>query len=300
MPLALLWIPATLVAALAQTARNAMQRSLTGALGTVGATQVRFLYGLPFSAFFLLLVLLAGGEAPPTPGWMSVAYATAGAVSQIAATTLMLMAMQMRSFAVATAIIKTEPVLVAVVGLLLLGDAPTPLGALGILVATAGVVLISVRPGTLQEKGELRPVVIGVVAGGFFALSAVGFRGAILALPSGSPVLRSSTILVVGLAIQTAILMAYLMLLDREALLASFRVWRRSLLAGFLGAFASQFWFIGFSLTGAANVRTLALVEVLFAQVVSGRVFRQRASGRELAGMALIVAGVTLLLAGVR
>ena len=38
------------------------------------------------------------------------------------------------------------------------------------------------------------------------------------------------------------------------------------MLAGFMGAFASQFWFLAFALTAAANVRTLALVEVLFAQ----------------------------------
>ena len=47
--LSLLWIPATLIASVAQTARNALQRSLTETLGTVGATQVRFLYGFPFA-----------------------------------------------------------------------------------------------------------------------------------------------------------------------------------------------------------------------------------------------------------
>ncbi len=63
-----------------------------------------------------------------------------------------------------------------------------------------------------------------------------------------------------------------------------------------MGAFASQFWFIGFALTSAANVRTLALVEVLFAQAVSRRLFDQSTTPREYAGMALIVIGVILLL----
>ena len=40
MNLALLWIPATLAASVAQTARNATQRQLTETIGTVGATQV--------------------------------------------------------------------------------------------------------------------------------------------------------------------------------------------------------------------------------------------------------------------
>jgi uncharacterized membrane protein len=85
----------------------------------------------------------------------------------------------------------------------------------------------------------------------------------------------------------------------RRALLQSFALWRRSLFAGLMGALASQFWFLGFSLTAAANVRTLGLVEVLFAQTVSRRVFRQRVAAREVVGMILVVAGVGLLLIAV-
>ena len=83
---------------------------------------------------------------------------------------------------------------------------------------------------------------------------------------------------------------------SRPALIGSLRLWRQSLLAGLLGACASQLWFLGFSLTAAANVRTLGLVEVLFAQGVARRVFGQRATPRELGGMALVVAGVGFLL----
>jgi drug/metabolite transporter (DMT)-like permease len=68
------------------------------------------------------------------------------------------------------------------------------------------------------------------------------------------------------------------------------------LFAGFLGALASQFWYLGFAIATAASVRTLALVEVLMAQAVSRFVFRQPTSPREAAGIVLIVAGVLLLL----
>ena len=83
---------------------------------------------------------------------------------------------------------------------------------------------------------------------------------------------------------------------DRAALAGSFRVWRASLGAGFLGAFASEFWFIGFSLTSAANVRTFALIEVIFAQIVARYWFTQKTSARQLAGMGVIVLGVGVLL----
>jgi uncharacterized membrane protein len=78
---------------------------------------------------------------------------------------------------------------------------------------------------------------------------------------------------------------------------AIFRAWRPSLFAGFMGALASQFWFLAFALATAASVRTLALVEVLFAQAISSILFRQPVSAREAIGIVLVVAGVALLLA---
>jgi drug/metabolite transporter (DMT)-like permease len=292
-----LWIGVTLIASVAQTARNAMQRSLTETLGTVGASQVRFLYGFPFALLFLLMVVLVGGEQVPAPTGRYLLFVLAGAVTQILATVLMLAAMRERSFAVTTAYIKTEPVQVAIFGVVVLGDHLGWATALAVLVATTGVVLMAIKPGggKLTAAG-VRPAAMGIVAGAFFALSAIGFRGAILSLPEGSFVLRATSTLAWSLAIQTALLFFWLGAFNRQALLKSFRAWRPSLLAGFLGAFASQFWFLGFSLTSAANVRTLALVEVLLAQIVSRRLFAQKTSAREIAGMALIVAGVGLLL----
>ena len=62
-----LWIPFTVVAAAGQVARNAMQRQLTGPLGTWGATNIRFLFGFPFSLIFLAVVLLVSGDRLPWP-----------------------------------------------------------------------------------------------------------------------------------------------------------------------------------------------------------------------------------------
>ena len=290
----LLWIPATLAAAAAQTARNATQRGLTATIGTVGATQVRFLYGFPFALVFLALLTAVSGESPARPDGDFMLFLALGAVAQILATGLMLAAMRERSFAVVTAIIKTEPVQVAVFGFLVLGDRLPPLAVLAILLATAGVVLMSMKPG---GAGGVRPVLLGLAAGAFFALAAIGFRGAILSLDGGSFLLRAATTLAWSLGLQTAILAAWLLLFDRAALVGSLRAWRPSLAAGFLGALASQFWFIGFALTAAANVRTLALVEVLMAQAVARQLFAQSASGREIAGLGLVVVGVGLLLA---
>jgi drug/metabolite transporter (DMT)-like permease len=292
------WVLATLLAAAAQTARNAAQGALTARIGTLGATQVRFLYGLPFAVIFLWLAALGTGEAPPPLSAASLGYTALGAAAQIGATALMLYTMKSRSFAVTTAWIKTEPVMVALLATLLIGDPLTWAKLLAILVATTGVVILSTRPETTRNLfSDTGPLATGLLAGLLFGLAAIGFRGGILNLPDGGFLIRASTILVLSLALQSAMLLAWCLIMDRKALTASLGVWRPSLLAGFLGAFASQFWFIGFSLTSAANVRTLALVEVLMALAVSAFVLRQPVSARQMLGMAVIVAGVGMLLA---
>ena len=288
-----LWALFTVIAASAQTVRNATQRELTAKLGTVGATHVRFLFGFPFALLFLCAVMIALGQQPPRPAPIHWLWVIAGALTQIAATALMLAAMNDRSFVVVYAYIKTEPVQVALFGLVVLGDAVTPLMAVAILVATTGVVIMALKPGT---SSDLQATLLGLAAGAMFALSAVGFRGAILSLGLPSYVMAATFTVTVGLLLQLALLSLYLWLRSPDVLAAIVRSWRPSLFAGFMGALASQFWFLAFALATAASVRTLALVEVLFAQAISRFVFKQRTTPREALGIALIIVGVVLLL----
>lgn len=294
----MLWIAVTLAAAAAQTARNAMQSSLTSSLGTLGATQVRFLFGLPFSLCFLFLACTVSGQTLSPAGGHFFLFTAAGAIAQILGTVALLAAMQARSFSVATAFSKTEAVQVAVFGLILLGDTLSFPKVLAILIATTGVFLMAFRPDERLTRSSIVPVLQGIASGGLFAMAAVGFRGGIMSLePETAFYVRASQTLVCSLLIQSIFLGMWMGLFQRAQLMKSFRMWRQSSFAGFMGALASQFWFLGFSLTSAANVRTLGLLEVIFAQVVSQRVFSQSLSWRELAGMLLVVAGVGLLLA---
>jgi drug/metabolite transporter (DMT)-like permease len=290
----MLWAVFTLIAAAAQTARNAMQRELTAALGTVGATHVRFLFGFPFALLFLAGVLAITGTGLPTPPHVFWPWVLAGAFTQIAATATMLSVMGQRSFVVAYAYIKTEPVHVALFGLIFLGDKVTPLSAAAILMATAGVIVISLKAGA-GEGGTARSTVIGLVSGALFGFSAIGYRGAILSLQLPDFVVAATFTVTVGLVIQAAVLSLYLALRDPKVFQAIARAWRPSLFAGFMGAFASEFWFLAFAITTAANVRTLALVEVLFAQGVTRFIFKQPTTQREVIGIALVVIGVALL-----
>ena len=289
-----LWAMFTLAAAAAQTARNAMQRELTLTLGTVGATHVRFLFGFPFALVFLVGVLAVTGTALPRPGLAFWPWILVGAVTQILATALMLAAMGERSFVVAIAYIKTEPVLVAIFGFLVLGDALTLPLIIAILVTTAGVITMSFKPRGHAQADAL-PTLLGIGSGAMFALSAVSYRGGILSL-EGTPFVMAATFsLAVGLAMTASLLSLYLALRDRTVLWAILRAWRPSVVAGAMGAFASECWFLAFALATAASVRTLGLVEVLFAQAISTFIFRQPTSRREAIGIVLVVIGVVLL-----
>src|ERR1700746_2264187 len=282
-----LWIPFTLVAAAGQVARNAMQRSLTGPLGTWGATNIRFLFGFPFSLLFFAVVLTFTGDRAPWPSSAFWPWLLLGALSQIIATGMMLVAMNDRSFVVTTAYLKTEAIQTAIFGFVFLGDHLTTLKVIAILIATVGV----------KNSAEIKPTVIGLVAAAAFALSAIGYRGAIITVSGVTFVTAATYTLVWGLFVQTLVLTIYLLWRAPDILKKILGLWKPSMLAGFLGAFASQFWFPPFALTAAANVRTLALVEVLFAQAVAYYSFKQPLSARELSGIALIVVGVALLVA---
>jgi len=204
------------------------------------------------------------------------------------------MAMGERSFVVTIAYIKTEPIQVAIFGLIFLGDAVSLPLMTAIIVATTGVLIMSTKPGGMV--GGIRPTLIGLLSGGLFALSAIGYRGAILDLHLPNFVMAATFTLVVGLLMQAIVLSLYLLVCSPSVLSAIARSWKPSLFAGFMGALASQFWFLAFALATAASVRTLALVEVLFAQLVARYAFRQKTTPREMIGMVFVVAGVVLLI----
>ena len=108
----------------------------------------------------------------------------------------MLATMRERSFVVTTAYIKTEPVQVALFGLIVLGEHLTGVMAAAILIATAGVMLMSwPKKGTAgdSEVKSWRPALLGLVSAMFFAFSAIGYRGGIIRLDTPSFVTVSYT-----------------------------------------------------------------------------------------------------------
>jgi drug/metabolite transporter (DMT)-like permease len=210
-----LWIPITIVAAFMQNARSALQKHLKGRLSTLGATYVRFLYALPFAILYVAALGTVGGEALPAPNRPFLLYALLGGVTQIVFTALLMWLFSFRNFAVGTTFSKTEVVQVAILGLLILGDTLTPLAAVAIAVAAAGVMILSAGQTNVSAASLLaglseKPTMIGLASGAFLGASVVFFRGAALSLEHDSVVMAAAFTLAVALVIQTAVMGLYL------------------------------------------------------------------------------------------
>ena len=289
----MLWIPLTIAAAFLQNLRSLLQRRLTGALSVNGAAYVRFCFALPFA--WLYLAGLAGSGGLPDPGLGFWSYVVAGSLGQMFASACLMAAFTLRSFAVGTALSKTEAVQTALIGLVVLGDRLAPLAWLGVAVSFVGVLLLMTGVSVRDALKHRRGLTLGLLAGAGLAVAAVGFRGAALALPAGDAALRAALTLAAALTLQTLLMGGYLRLREPGEVTRVLSAWRRGLVVGLCGAAASVAWFTAMTLEASALVRALGQVELLFALLASGWVFRERVRPRELVGVVTLVAGILLL-----
>ena len=295
-----LWIPVTIGAALAQTMRNAAQRHLTPILGTLGATLVRFVYGLPFAVLWLLAVAAVGGFPLPAPNMAFVWWIVVSSITQIAATALLLRVMAERNFALGTAYAKTDAIQVALFGLVFLGDPLTAAVLAAVTFSTVGVMLLSPidpkRPLRTLISGWLtRPALLGIASGACFGIAAVGYRGAALALEDAAFPMAAACTLVAAQALQTVLLGGWLLARNAEVVVRVCREWRKSLFAGLMGATASACWFTALAIEPAAHVRTLGLIEIFFGYAIARRFFREPVTRIEITGMLLLLAGLVIV-----
>ncbi len=298
-----LWLPATLVAALFQCWRTAMQQRLRGRLSVNGAGVVRYLYGVPVAGLYLGGYLaMTGGEVPPF-SWQFLALTLGGGVAQIIATNLLIMAFGFRGFAVGTAYSKTEVVQSAALALLLLGERVSALAWAGVAVSVGGVLYLSLagRAMTAREilAGTFQPAALCGLAAGFgFAAASVFIKAATLALGSGDLILGALTTLFLMNGMQTLLQGAYLAWREPEELRRVFASWRDSAWVGALSASGSSCWFIGFATAPVGLVRAVGQVEIIFTLLFSRFYLKERMKRTDIAGALIVVCGVLLVVLG--
>ena len=296
-----LWVLITIAAAFLQNLRSALQKHLKNRLSTTGATFVRFGFGLPFAFAYVALLHFLFGYAVPQAQMTFAVWTLVGALCQIAATFLLIHLFSFRNFVVGTAYSRTEPVHAAIFGLLFLGDRASPGAVFAIVITIVGVMLISVARSAVNAKSLItslftRIAGLGILSGIFFGLSGVAYRAASLSLGEPGFAMQAAFTLTVAIAIQTVVMLGWIVWRERDQLAKMAAAWKPSLATGFVGATASFGWFAAFTLQQAALVKAVAQIEIVFTILSSLLFFREHVNMRELAGTGLIVLGIVALL----
>jgi drug/metabolite transporter (DMT)-like permease len=181
--------------------------------------------------------------------------------------------------------------LTALAGFVILGDLLDPLGAAFIALGFIGVMLLSEAP----EGGGIfnKSAAIGLLSGIFFALSAIGYRGAVLAIDSADTFLVAGLTLAFVATAQALALGLWLVLREPGQITETLKGWRKSSLVGVFSLIGSWCWFAAFSLQTAAYVFAVGQIELIFSLAIGMLFFREKTSPRELFGMGLLTISIT-------
>ena len=294
-----LWIPVTIAAALFQTLRFVLQKTLSQTtLSASGATFARFFYSAPLVALLLGAYISVTGQALPSMGVVFWLYGAVGGLAQIIATLCVVLLFQARNFAVGITFKKTETVQAVLVGFVVLGESVSLLGFAAILLGVLGVLLLSAPP----EQAEWRlshlanrAAGLGLASGVLFAVSAVCYRGASLELAGEDIWLRAGTTLAAVTAMQFIAMGTWLAIRARPELVAVWHARRVAIWVGLMSMGGSFCWFVAFTLQNAAYVKAVGQIELIFSALVTILVFRERVVMREWVGIAVLGASILAL-----
>ena len=294
-----LWVIITILAAFSQNLRSAFQKKLQNDLSDIGATNVRFLFGLPFAIIYFLFLHNSYEVTLTSIPNKFILFTLIGGVSQIIATFLLLKIFNYKNFAVGTTYSKTEPIQALFFSILILGETTSYMGVIGIIIGIFGVIFISYKSNKLSydnKPDSKTSIYLGLLSGALFGIAAVMFRGASLSLNLDNLLYSSGLTLLVALFIQTTLLGIYLLITDKNQILLSFDNFKDCTIVGFFGALASMCWFYAMSIQNVAYVRALGQIELVFTILMTLIYFKEKISFREIMGICFILIGITVII----
>jgi drug/metabolite transporter (DMT)-like permease len=301
------WIGVTLSAALFQTWRTALQQKLRGQLSVNAAGFVRYFYALPTGALLLVIAFAVTGHAMPVITPYFLLCCTVGGLLQIFGTSLLIMAFGYRSFAVGTAYAKTESVQGAIAAWIILHEVLTPLSLVGIAVGLVGVMVLSLagrglKPGEFLAATFQPAALCGLGAGLCFAFTSIFIKEANHALGDVTSafdiVPQAMFALVTTNLLQTLMQGSWIAWREPDQLRKAMTSWRSSAWVGTLSACGSACWFTAFALAPVAMVRSVGQVEMVFTLLFSRFFLKEKTRAADVAGLVLVVAGVSIILIG--
>jgi drug/metabolite transporter (DMT)-like permease len=295
----MIWLPATLLAALFQAWRTAVQQRVRAELSVNAAGLVRYLYGLPVGLFLLGLYLVWRNPEIPAIPLPFLAFCAAAGFAQVIGTNLLLMAFGYRNYVAGTAFAKTEAIQGALIAFVLLGETLSWLTTCGIAVSVAGVMIVAAGGQRLRLSDMIQPAALcGLGAGLGFTMTSIFVKSASLELATSDKLLAALLALVVVQAWQTLMQGSYVALREKEQLPRVIATWRTSGQVGLLAALGSACWFTGFATAPVALVRAVGQIEVILTLGFSRFYLNEGRKPGEVLGLLLVGVGVALALIG--
>ena len=199
---------------------------------------------------------------------------------------------------VGTSLSKTEVIQVAILEFFILEEKLNKFGASGIVIATIGIIILSIKDTKLFLKNLIsKTTIIGLISGFFLALSVVYFRAAALTLENfESNFEKALSTLFFGLIIQTTVLTVYIYFFEKEQFSKLYKNKYESFGAGIAGFFATISWFYAFTLIQSSFVRALGQIEIVFSYISSRFYFREKIKINEIIGVVIFILGILILL----
>ena len=295
----MVWAIFAVLAAFFQNLRTSLQKKLNKNLSIVASTYVRFAFALPFA---LIVFIFNFGNFDIISTVLNQSnffyYTFLGSVIQISFTITLLYLFRFSNFVVGTSLSKTEVIQIAIFEYIILKDKLNLFGVLGIIIATIGVIMISIKDFKLFFKNFFSKVtLIGLAAGLLLGLSVVYFRAAALSLENFSSNFDKAFMTVFfALIIQTTVITIYLVIFERLEFKKFLENKFEICLAGLSGFLATLSWFFAFTLIQASFVRALGQIEIFFSYVSSKYLFKEKITLIEILGVLTFIAGATILL----
>ena len=295
----MVWAIFAVLAAFFQNLRTSLQKKLNKNLSIVASTYVRFAFALPFA---LIVFFFNFGNFDIISTVLNQSnffyYTFLGSVIQITFTLTLLYLFRFSNFVVGTSLSKTEVIQIAIFEYIILKDKLNLFGVLGIIIATIGVIMISIKDLRLFFKNFFSKVtLIGLGAGLLLGLSVVYFRAAALSLENFSSNFDKAFMTVFfALIIQTTLITIYLVIFERPEFKKFLENKFEIFLAGLSGFLATLSWFFAFTLIQASFVRALGQIEIFFSYVSSKYLFKEKITFIEILGVLTFIAGATILL----
>ena len=283
------------MAAFMQAWRNAFQKQLSTTVDVYGVTLARFIFALPLALLYISCLYHFQPVTDSVHFNLRFAiYVLIAALSQIAATALMVQLFKQKNYAIGVGLAKSEAVLAAIIAVVFLSDHLSLLGWFGVAVGGFAVFLMS--KGRDFSDFSVPTLCIGIGSGLCFAITSLLVREASLELTNLPFIHRAAWVLLMVIGTQCFLLLMYLGIFRRATLWA---MWQRiglTFRVSLCSFLASLGWFSAMSMQSVPIVKTLGQVEIIFSMLISAYFFKEKLARAEHLGIVLVVVAAFLVI----